>query len=542
MTLRIDENTASGIVKSLMGGQDASGNTVTVVASGDGLPVLRTDNGKFEKDPFSADLTGYGSPIDVRTGTSDKYAIATTEEGHIIVARSGRTGYGFSLGDTVQVIMKPKADGTAHTPSEVHDVLKRVGIKDPSYTGDDGWKAQAAELLVRTYDKVSKSNLQDPLATRLARVAGNHGLTVNDVEPYFDSVGRMRFRLTEEAWDKVKAANPELANSGTYIVKTMNNYSDESNVIRMIQSGGVLSKAEQVNGGFGAFGGYAAGGSGHGASAEADLASGGGLGVFMSPFTSTGQHQSASHWGSRGTEVVFDGEEMLRDIGWWAHGPTDGPYGVLNPDNTHINGVGSDDDPLKTMADKRTFEFLPDSSADLGKIKAVILKSGNSSQRREMLIKHYKDQGIDDINGIPVEDFFVATPTQAKLALPKFKGKSMNGFTVASQKEVDNPPVINPGEKLVPDYVLKGYSSDLSYFPDGKLTKTTQLKTAMARARKYSLADPAGSYYIFRDAKGNYRVASNKGKKRVDYYVEEAFTHRFKAGQQAASLIEEDLV
>lgn len=551
MTLRVDEQTASGIVTSLQAGLDASGNDVKVISQGNGVAHLTVEGGKFTSDPTNGSDLAAQSAFTVR----DKYqennhAVVRTAEGHIIIASSGKRESAFSTGDTIQVIMKPKEDGTPHTPDEVHDVLKRVGIKNPAYTADDEWKMQAAELLVRTYDKINSQTLVDPLATRLARVAGNHGLTVNDVEPYFDSVGRMRFRLSDAAWERVKAANPDLADSGTYIVKTMNQYQDESNILRVIESGGVLSKSEQVAGGYG-YGGTAIGTGGYGASPGSDLESGGGKGVFMSPFTSTGKH-GGSEWGSRGTDIVFDGEEMLRDIGWWAHGPGDGPYGVLNPNSGHMSSVGSYDDPLTTMSKKKTFEFLPDSSADLGKARAVFLTGGNSSQRREKLIKHYRDQGIEEINGIPLEEFFVATPTQAKKAVPKFTGTVMNKMKIASAKAVADEaagipqPLVAPGSKPFPSWLIKGYSTDTSYFPDGKLKKTGDLKTAQARAKKYSNAQPGQSFYIFQDDKGYYRVCSEKFyKMRVPSYpayTEDTMQFRYLAGKQMAGMDPEDVV
>lgn len=537
MTFTIDADSSLGITKSLTAGIDGAGNPVEVMSTGLGTVTLKTDNGIFITPPTGdfasldpADQASSYKIMDVQKGYQEKgnkYAVAKTVEGHIIISSTGQEGYAFSIGDTVQVLLKPNEDGTPHTPAQVEDIMRRVGIKNTAYTGDDDWKMQAAELLVRTYDGLHRDKIRDSLGVRLGRVMSKHGLSVNDVEPYFDSIGRMRFRLKDEAWEKIKSNNPGLTNAGTYIIKTMNNYQSEDNVIRVIDGNGVLSKAEQVKGGYGAFGGTAAGGGGHGASASADLESGGGKGVFMTPMSSTGQHQNA--WSSRGTDIVFDGEEMMRDIGWWAHGPTDGPFGVINPESNKTGNVNNSETSIGNMVNKKTFEFLPDSAADLSKVKAVILKDGYSSQRRAKLIAHYKDKGIDEINGIPLEEFFVATPTQIRNALPKFNGTSFHGSKLASKKDalnalsgttssMDAPmpsmqgvdPKTGDGFTGMALQMIQGKSSNTTYFPDGKLTKTQSFGTAVARAKKYSKALPGEKLYMFRDTNGNWRVSTEK--------------------------------
>jgi len=248
-------------------------------------------------------------------------------------------------------------------------------------------------------------------------------------------------------------------------------------------------------------------------------------------------HQS-SHWGSRGTDFVFDGEAMMRDLGWWAHGPSDNTYGVINPkDSSHISSVSDGETSVDNMLKKRVFEFLSDSSADMGQAKGVLLwKTGDAVQRRQKLIDHYAAQGITEINGIPLEDFFITTGGQArKMVGPDFKGKSINGFKVyvgvgdATKAQAIDP--VAPGTKLVPTWLIKSWSTNPSYFPDAKVKKTQQLKLAMARAAKYSNADPSKNYYIFRDGSGNYRVASQyfadilskKG-------MQDAITHKYSGG------------
>jgi hypothetical protein len=67
--------------------------------------------------------------------------------------------------------------------------------------------------------------------------------------------------------------------------------------------------------------------------------------------------------------------------------------------------------------------------------------------------------------------------------------------------------------------------------PDGKLKKTKELKQAMARAAKYSKANPSANYYIFRDGAGNYRVAAQKFADIIlKYDYQDALTHKYSGG------------
>jgi hypothetical protein len=509
MTLAIDDNEAKALAASLAAKIDASGSGVEILSIGGQHKFFRTDNGVLKADPRTADLgdpNGYNSNLTEIGGTAGDTAsahiIAKTEEGHVIIVNTGTAGSAYSTAGTVQVHF---AGDTAPTPQQVHDVLAKIGIKDSGYTADDQWKAQAAELLVRTYDGFDPTKMKEPLGTRLARVASEQGLTVNDLEPYFDSMGRMRFRLSDEAWARVQTNNPGLKESGHVMIKTMNAYADEANITRMITSGGVLSKADQVTAGFG-LGGTSVGGGGGGASAQEDLGTGGGKGVFMTPVATTGKHKDV--WTTRGTDVIFDGEAMLRDIGWWAHGPHDGPFGVINPDSGRINSVSSKTS-VGNMSKKETFEFLPDGAATLDKMKGVVLNGGYSANRRLNLIKIYKDQGIDEINGIPVEDFFIASPDGARKMLgPNFSSSSLHGFSVASKSSLNKPTeelVVLPGD--IPTNLNSAYF----YWGDKGLKKTPNVTTAKKRALKAASENADVKFHVVRDAAGNYRVLSNLG-------------------------------
>jgi hypothetical protein len=509
MTLAIDDNEAKALAASLSAKIDASGAGVEILSVGGQHMFFRTDNGVLKADPRTADAptpNGYNANFTEIGGTSGENAsahvIAKTEEGHVIIVNTGTAGSAYSTAGTVQVHF---AGDTAPTPEEIHKLLGRVGIKDAGYTSDDQWKAQAAELLVRTYDGFNPTKMKEPLGTRLARVASEQGVTVNDLEPYFDSMGRMRFRLTDEAWARVQAKNPGLKESGHVMIKTMNTYADEANITRMITSGGVLSKADQVTAGFG-LGGTSVGGGGGGASAQEDLGTGGGKGVFMTPVSTTGKH--AGVWPTRGTDVIFDGEAMLRDIGWWAHGPNDGPFGVINPDNSRIGTVSSKTS-VGNMVKKETFEFLPDGAATLDKMKGIVLNGGYSANRRMNLIKMYRDQGIEEINGIPLEDFFIASPDGARKMLgPDFSSTSLHGFSVASKSSLNKPAqesVVLPGD------IPTNLNSLYFHVGDKGLKKTPNVGTAKKRALKAASENTDVKFHVVRDAAGNYRVLSNLG-------------------------------
>ena len=540
MTMRVDDATAQGIQKSIASGMDASGNEVTVLGAGNGLvlPELSStpgSKGQFEISPNSQSTGSIPKGLTKLSG-SGKYSVAKTSEGHIIVVSTGSDGYAYSLGDTIQVIMAPKADGSQHSPAEVEALMRSVGIKNTGYTGDGEWKMQAGELLARTWDGVDKQKQQDPLAVRLARVAANRGLTVNDVEPYFDSMGRMRFRLTDEAWEKVKADNPKLKDSAHLVVKTIGHYNDESNITRMVRSGGFISKAEQVHGGAGGVVSYGEGSGGSGASAESDLESGGGKGVFMTPIPLKGRPHSST-WGTRGTDVVFDGEEMLRDLGWWAHGPNDGPYGALNPKSSHMNSVPLGHDNADQLVKEKVFEFLPDSAAELGKAKGIILHGGGSGiARKKKIIEALEAEGVTEINGIPLDKFFIITAQDAREAFPDYEGKDILGFSVAPKP--GSPEAVAAAQaaqaqadSLVPIWVTKGYSSNKEYMADGGMQKTAKINVARNRARKWTMAKPDERIYMYMDENGHYRLARGKMAQRIKNYKKGKIIASFKNGK-----------
>ena len=285
---------------------------------------------------------------------------------------------------------------------------------------DDGWKMRAAEMLSRTFDK-ELLNSQDSMAVRLARVASEKGLTVNDLEPYHDSMGRLRFRLTDEGYKTLLEKHPKLAET-THFAKSMGTYTDGSNVVRLIKSGGQISKAEQVMSGSGLSGGAAQGAGGYGASPMSDMMSGGGDGLFMSAFaggstglgSAGGQHVGATFWGTgKDTFVVLDAEQQMRDIGWWAHGPSDGPYGALNPTSSNgltAKNIGSTD-PIGLMENGKVFEFMGNGTTPMEHISFVILPPGPRTQA----IAKLKADGITEINGKPIEEFIISSKAGSKV-------------------------------------------------------------------------------------------------------------------------------
>jgi hypothetical protein len=324
------------------------------------------------------------------------------------------------------------------------------------------------------------------------------------------------------------------------MVKTMHSYSDESNILRMIKSGGLLSKTEQVIGGEGGVIGTSAGSGGSGESASADLLSGGALGVFMTPVSKTGLHEHAKHWDTRGTEVVFDGESMLRDLGWWAHGPDDGPFGVLNPDSHRmaISQIGSSHSNITKMANRATFEFLPDSAAETGKMRGVLLTSGDRQQRKAKIIAELQAQGITEVNGIPLEDFFITTPAEARKAFPDYEGSSINGFKVGAKpgsalakQEAAAAAALasaNTGQP-VPKWITKGKMTNKEWMVDATMGKTSDLKMAEKRARQYVSKNPGERVYIFMSEDGHYRVAKKNMAQRIHAYKKGEIISSFSA-------------
>jgi hypothetical protein len=411
MSTRLDYETSKSIGEALASGVDAQGNMVKILEMGSGHKAYQNNGGKWNIGPN-------GNPITEAASFDGKYVMAQMPDGAIVLVNydTKETGDNYSSRGLTSVFYpdnKPDAAKVAST-------LSSLGVSDIGYVNDDGWKMRAAEMLSRTFDK-ELLNSEDSMAVRLARVASEKGLTVNDLEPYHDSMGRLRFRLTDEGYKTLLEKHPKLAET-THFAKSMGTYTDGSNVVRLIKSGGQISKAEQVMSGSGLSGGAAQGAGGYGASPMSDMMSGGGDGLFMSAFaggstglgSAGGQHVGATFWGTgKDTFVVLDAEQQMRDIGWWAHGPSDGPYGALNPTSSNgltAKNIGSTD-PIGLMENGKVFEFMGNGTTPMEHISFVILPPGPRTQA----IAKLKADGITEINGKPIEEFIISSKAGSKV-------------------------------------------------------------------------------------------------------------------------------
>lgn len=416
----LDGATAKKLGESLEAGKDLQGNPVTVIMKRNEHAAVQLLNGKWVSGETieNSNVRSFGE-----YGTNDRFIVARLSDGTLVSVnysvdpdKSSSTSYA-SRGMTQLFYTDGKP-----SPDRVASSLSAIGVSDLGYAGEEDWKPRAAELLVRTWDN-ELQNGQEPIATRLARVAQKYGVTLNDVEPYHDSMGRLRYRLTEEAWEEVLKKNPALGNT-THIVKSMNDSPGGANVVRVVTTGGMLSKQEQVMSGVGLDASAPEGGGSTGAgSAGTDMNVGGGLGLFMTPFSgktgkANGTHKnSGSYWGkSYPTHVVYDGQKMMRDLGWWAHGPEDGPYGSLNAATLKaeyaLNNSAYGGDSITAMEKEMVFEFLPNGSASLEGAMGIIVSSGT----RTAVINSLKDRGITKVNGIPLEKFIVSSGSKKGVA------------------------------------------------------------------------------------------------------------------------------
>jgi uncharacterized protein YjbI with pentapeptide repeats len=411
MSTRLDFETSKSIGQALASGVDAQGNMVKILEMGSGHKAYQNKGGKWNIGPN-------GNPITEGASFDGKYVMAQMPDGAIVIVNydTKETGDNYSSRGLTSVFYpdsKPDAAKVAST-------LSSLGVSDIGYVNDDGWKMRAAGMLARTFDK-ELLNSEESIAVRLARVASEKGITVNDLEPYHDSMGRLRFRLSDEGYKTLLEKHPKLADT-THFAKSMGTYDDGSNVVRLIKSGGQVSKAEQVMSGSGLSGGSAEGKGGHGASPMTDLMSGGGDGLFMSAFaggsaglgSSGGQHVNATFWGTgKDTFVVLDAEQQMRDIGWWAHGPNDGPYGALNP--TSSNGITAKNmgstDPISLLENGKVFEFMGNGTTPLEHISFIILPPAS----RIKAIAKLKADGITEINGKPIAEFIVSSKAGSKV-------------------------------------------------------------------------------------------------------------------------------
>lgn len=411
MSTRLDYQTSKLIGEALASGKDAQGNPVEILESGTGHRAYQSNGGLWN-------VGWNGVPNTTNAAYNGKYVMAKMSDGAIVLVNydtQEKNDGTYSSRGLVSVFYpegRPNAEKVAST-------LSSIGVSDIRYVNDNRWKLAAAEMLTRTFDK-ELLNSGDSLAVRLARIASDRGITINDLEPYHDSMGRLRFRLSDEGYKSLLQKHPNLAET-THFGKSMGTYDDGSNVVRLIKSGGQVSKIEQVMSGSGLQTGAAAGQGGYGASPQSDLTSGGGDGLFMSAFSggsagdSKGVHMNAtSFWGTgKDTWVVLDAETQLRDIGWWAHGPQDGPYGALNPLSSNGSTAKnmSSTDPIQLMEEARVFEFMGNGTTPLEHISFIILPPA----ARIKAIAKLKADGITEINGKPIEEFIVSSKAGSKV-------------------------------------------------------------------------------------------------------------------------------
>ena len=432
MSTRLDYETSKSIGEALASGKDAQGNPVEILEVGSGHRAYQSNGGMWNAKTD-------GVPNTTTASYDGKYVMAKMSDGAIVLVNydtKEKSDGTYSSRGLVSVFYpenRPNAEKVAST-------LSSIGVSDIGYVNDDRWKLAAAEMLTRTFDK-ELLNSGDSLAVRLARIASDRGVTINDLEPYHDSMGRLRYRLSDEGYKSLLQKHPNLAQT-THFGKSMGTYDDGSNVVRLIKSGGQVSKIEQVMSGSGLQTNAAAGQGGYGASPQSDLTSGGGDGLFMSAFSggtagdSKGVHENtSSFWGTgKDTWVVLDAETQLRDVGWWAHGPNDGPYGALNPLSSNGNSaktMGSTD-PIELMEEARVFEFMGNGTTPLEHISFIILPPAS----RIKAIQKLKADGITQINGKPIEEFIVSSKAGSKVraALGPLWTKSKFGSIATPKK------------------------------------------------------------------------------------------------------------
>lgn len=360
--------------------------------------------------PAGTHATTYdgGTPTD----RSVTYAF-TTSEGHLVVANFGRDASSFAMADRVSVYSK---DGPL-SPEATHKLLGRLGITDRRYADEGDWQEEAAELLVRQLDG-GPLNYSDSVAVRLQRVASEWGVGLTDLEVFYDSMGRMRYRIKEDRWPELKQ-KMGLGEVG-YIWKAVGTGDPSqpgANLERILKNG-VLSKVEQVVGGTGTH----AGGAGGGSSPLQDLASGGASSVYMG--TTMADGRTPSSWVSSSYQyVLFDADQLLREIGWSGTVGGDWAYGVQNPEDSHFQKPQSDTyitlpgQPHQytypqNVGSSKLFEYMHPGSAPPEAIIGVLTID---STQRNALLDRLEAAGITEINGVPVSDLVVSRSSSTYL-------------------------------------------------------------------------------------------------------------------------------
>ena len=157
-------------------------------------------------------------------------------------------------------------------------------------------------------------------------------------------------------------------------------------------------------------------GLGDGASVDTDIRTGAADNITMRVVTkSEDNHQLGQGWGN--IRLVFAPDELDRLDPFFHHGDK---YGCTNPDDYEYGAAFRgrktlDADLKKQMKTQSKGELVIRRGIPTDKVVRISCNSEEGTAGRKALIKQMKVAGMNEINGVPIEDFIVVAQTRGEM-------------------------------------------------------------------------------------------------------------------------------
>lgn len=347
---------------------------IVPVSPGDAGSVLRSGS----EFPDSLKNAGWSiSPAEV-AGRKPITAMKQLPDGTVVYFYSGTNEQNFAGSNMVRVFR----NGTEVAPDELNEVFNSLGLGDAKYAQVEDTAKRGLNLFVQSFAGHLKGSTTEE---KLEYIKQYRGVTPGDVEVYYDSLGRLRMRLTEDAYARLRSTTGLTDSLGGMYKAT----DSVDGVVRAITSGGLQTGLDRHL---------------HGAnalknSASTDMGTGGALYNFVHGFDDDGIVPSMGylrtfHW-------VIDHDAALRELRFTAH--YGDKYGAVNPLNHHISHEGLPD-TVEAVKRGNFYDGMFPGTLTLEHVKEIRVRS--SYERQEVLQK-LANAGITEINGKPVEEFIL---------------------------------------------------------------------------------------------------------------------------------------
>lgn len=303
------------------------------------------------------------------------------------------------------------------TEEDIANALKSAGVRNPRATEPEDVTVLAENRLISVFGKnadptrpMQDEKQRDKL---LKKIKKDWGVSAEDVNIAIDSTGYVTFLLPEDTAEKISektnsyALEHEISYSGVekflssiipdYLEMPFDDQFDEyaKLLVQILSPNGEGLRSTIQR--------FSEGKSLPGLSSEQDIRTGGADYVFFYPRTDTSVRRS-SHGSNYKVSILFDPAKLYRRADFYAN-HTD-QFGKRDKHADIVNNAIAGKDS--------TAEVMLKNGVSIDSAMGVVV----SPYMREKLLARLKEQGIDEINEIPVEDFV----TTEFLGKPNKKG------------------------------------------------------------------------------------------------------------------------